>query len=243
MSVLKQAVLAAVGYIAIMAVGMFTAWQVFGFDYFNPKIVYVLIFFEVVMAAYAILMARRIFGHWHCGFGPIDWRGIWWLVPNFLIIAALILGLFMTGTPANALLSLVIVVTMCLVGFSEELTFRGIALKGGLAGLSTGKAILLSAALFSALHAVNVLAMVPPAGALMQMGLTFLFGLGAACYALRVNSLAPLFVYHALWDMLQFLGGLWGAEFGLLIPIGVAVNALGAAALWWLELRKRKAAG
>lgn len=25
------------------------------------------------------IMARRIFGHWHCGFGPIDWRGMWWM--------------------------------------------------------------------------------------------------------------------------------------------------------------------
>ena len=61
---LKQSILAAVGYIAIMAVGMFTAGHVFSMHYPEPNMVYVLVFFEAVMSVYAIVMARRIFGHW-----------------------------------------------------------------------------------------------------------------------------------------------------------------------------------
>jgi uncharacterized protein len=61
-----------------------------------------------------------------------------------------------------------------------------------------------------------------------------------ACCALRVNSLVPLIIFHALWDMVQFLGGLWGSDFGLLVLIGVVVNAIGGAALWWLVLRRGK---
>ena len=86
---LRRAALAAVGYIAIMAVGMFTAGHLFGTVYGMPEMVYVLVFFEAVMSIYAVVMARRIFGHWHCGFGPIDWRGMWWLLPNFVLMAVL----------------------------------------------------------------------------------------------------------------------------------------------------------
>ena len=46
-------------------------------------------------------------------------------------------------------------------------------------------------------------------------------------------------MFHALWDMVQFLGGLWSADFGLLIPLGILVNVIAGAALWWRVLRKR----
>ena len=236
---LKPAVLAAIGYIAIMAVGMFTAGHIFGITYGEPRMVYVLVGFELVMSLFAIVMARRIFGHWHCGFGPIDWRGMWWLVPNFLIMAALFAALG-SGTIMVSGLVLTVIVTMILVGFSEELMFRGIVLKGALSEVSVPKAILISAALFSSLHAVNVLAFVPLDGMVQQLVLTFVFGLAMACFALRVNSLVPLMVFHALWDMVQFLGGIYGADFGYLILIGVVANAVLGAALWWFVLRRRK---
>jgi membrane protease YdiL (CAAX protease family) len=238
---LRSAVLAAVGYIAIMAVGMFTSGHVFGITYGDPTMVYVLIGFEVILSLYAVVMARRLFRHWHCGFSPIDWSGMWWLVPNFLIMAALFAVVLSSGSVELSGLALLIIVTMILVGFSEELMFRGVVLRGGLCEVSTGQAILISAVLFSLLHSVNVLAFVPLDGMLQQLVLTFVFGLAMACYALRVNSLIPLIVFHALWDMVQFLGELYQAEFGPLITIGIVVNAVVAAALWWLVLRKRPA--
>ena len=237
---LRQAVLAAIGYIAIMALGMFTTGHVFGITYGDPEMVYVLVFFEVAMSIYAVVMARRIFGHWHCGFGPIDWRGMWWLAPSFLVIAVLFAAALFTGTVSVSFLVLTVIVTMILVGFSEELMFRGIVLKGALREVSVLKAIVISSALFSALHAVNVLAFVPLDGMVQQLVLTFIFGLAMACFALRVNSLVPLMVFHALWDLVQFLGEIWTSGFGLLVFIGVVVNAVMGAALWWFVLRKRK---
>jgi membrane protease YdiL (CAAX protease family) len=115
--------------------------------------------------------------------------------------------------------------------------FRGVAFRGALNEVSPGKAIVISSVLFSLLHSVNVLAFVPLDGMVEQLGLTFVFGLAMACYALRVNSLIPLMVFHALWDTVQFLGGLYGADFGPLIWIGIVVNAVVAAVLWWFVLR------
>lgn len=237
---LWPAVWAALGYIAIMGAGMFTAGHLFGYPYGSVEMVHVLVGFEVVMSLFALVMARRIFGHWHCGFGAIDWRGLAWMAPSFAVLAALAVALFATGTASLSGPALVIIVTMILVGFSEELMFRGIALKGALSALSTTRAILLSAVLFAALHSVNVLALMPAEDMVMQLGLTFIFGLSMACFALRVNSLLPLILFHALWDMLQFLGGIWGADFGHLILIGIIVNTVMGAGLWWFVLRKRK---
>jgi uncharacterized protein len=49
----------------------------------------------------------------------------------------------------------------------------------------------------------------------------------------------PVITFHALWDMVQFLGGLWGETFGLLITLGIVVNEIAGGALWWRVLRKR----
>lgn len=237
--ILRRAVLAAVGYIAIMAVGMFTTGHLFGITYGDPKMVYVLVFFEVALSIYAVVMARRILGPWHCGLAPIDWRGLVWMLPSFLVIAALFVQLVRTGDVVLSGLALLVIVTTILVGFSEELMFRGVVLGAGLGATGTGKAIVISAVLFSLLHSVNVLAFVPLDGMLQQLFLTFIFGLAMACYALRVNSLVPLIVFHALWDMVQFLAGIYQAQFGALVMIGVVVNAVVAAALWWRVLRRR----
>ena len=237
--ILKRAVAAALGYIAIMAVGMFTTGHVFGYEYGTTEMVLVLAPFEVVLSLYAIVMARRLFGGWACGFRPLDTRGLAWMVPSFAVIAALFVALFATGTPTVSLVALVLVATNLLIGFSEELMFRGVALRGALSALSTGKAILLSSVLFALLHAVNVLALMPVEAMVQQLGLTFVFGFAMACFALRANSLLPVIAFHILWDMVQFLGGLWQADFGNLVIIGIIVSPVVAAGLWWFVLRKR----
>jgi len=241
--IMRRAVLAAVGYIAIMAVGMFTTGHVFGITYGDPAMVQVLVFFEAVMSIYAVVVARRIFGAWDCGFGPVDWGGVLWLVPNFALMAVLFGVALRGGAVGFSGLVVLVIVTMILVGFSEELMFRGIVLRGGLRAMGTGKAILVSAVMFSLLHSVNVLAFLPVGDMLLQLALTFVFGLAMACYGLRANSLVPLIVFHALWDMVQFLGGIFQADFGPLIDVGIVVNAVVAAALWGIVLRKRAPGG
>ena len=44
-------------------------------------------------------------------------------------------------------------------------------------------------------------------------------------------------LFHMLWDMVQFLGGLWQADFGNLVVIGIIVSPVVAAGLWWVVLR------
>ena len=47
-------------------------------------------------------------------------------------------------------------------------------------------------------------------------------------------------MFHALWEMVPFLGGVWEADFGQLILIGIIVNTVMGAGLWWLVVRKWK---
>ena len=91
-----------------------------------------------------------------------------------------------------------------LVGVGEELMFRYI-LFGGLLraqGQSFRNAVLFSAALFSLLHSVNILAGMPLQQMLIQMGTTFLAGLFFALMYDYTKSIFLMIVFHGLWDYL-----------------------------------------
>lgn len=40
-------------------------------------------------------------------------------------------------------------------------------------------------------------------------------------------------MFPALWEMVQVFGGLWQADFGLLVAIGIILNTVMGAGLWW----------
>ena len=71
---------------------------------------------------------------------------------SLAVLAALFAVVLSSGSVELSGLALLIIVTMILVGFSEELMFRGVAFRGALNEVSPGKAILISSALFSLLH-------------------------------------------------------------------------------------------
>lgn len=235
-NVRRQAILAAFGYMAIMALGMAVMHLGFGYRYGQPVMMRVLIWFEIALCLYAFGMARRMFGDWRCGFDGVAWRGIGWMAPHFAVIAVMVAMLVQLWWPDDSGLLALVVVTTLLVGFSEELMFRGIVLRGALTAGGAKRAVLTSAALFALLHGVNVLGGAPVVAVIAQVGLTFVFGFGLACIALRINALWPLMLFHALWDMLLFMGTLFQVEFGIVVYLGIAANALVGVALWMLGL-------
>ncbi len=44
----------------------------------------------------------------------------------------------------------------------------------------------------------------------------------------------------ALWDIVPFPGGLWQADFGQLILIGIMINSVIGAGHWWFVVRRGK---
>ena len=237
-SVRRQAIFAALGYMAIMALGMVVMRFVFGYHYGQPEMMRVLIWFEIALSLFAFFTARRIFGDWRCGFDAMDWRGIGWMLPHFAVVGVMAVMLAQLWWPDDSGLAPLVVATTLLVGFSEELMFRGIVLRGALTAGGRGRAIVTSAGMFALLHSVNVLGGVLVLAVVTQVGLTFVFGFGLACIALRINALWPLMLFHALWDMLLFLGTLYQVEFGVVVFVGIVANALVGVALWFFVLRR-----
>ena len=90
-----------------------------------------------------------------------------------------------------------LVVMELVVGFSEELVFRGFILRALLPSGMT-RAVLVSAALFGLVHLGNIVYGASVAVTLFQVVGVFAFGVGMAAVVLRTGALWPVMLIHAL---------------------------------------------
>jgi len=236
-------------YIALMALGMTAMHHGFGLRYDQPEMTQVLVFVEVGLAGWAWWAARRQPWWPRPVTGRPSARGLAWFAPVGLAVLAAF-GAFAAEVvraaprlaPEQWRLLAVVGTTTALVGFSEELMFRGVLLRGLGRGGGLFRAMALSAAGFSLLHAVNVLGGAPPAGVAVQLAVTFLVGLCWAPLAVRLGALWPLMVIHWLWDFtlvgLPVLAVAPPVAAALMTPVAL----LSLPPLWWSLRGERGAA-
>jgi len=135
------------------------------------------------------------------------WRSLWllWLPLLILLVStesshghALRAGSVAAGAAA-----------VLLVGYTEELWFRGVLL-GAILPRSPRAAVLVSAAVFSLVHIANAREYSVRAVIGQMLG-AFAIGLAFGAARVRVGSILPLIVLHAAFD-LPFVLGFRGAE-------------------------------
>lgn len=119
-----------------------------------------------------------------------------------------------------------------LVGFSEELMFRGVLFHGVQAELGSIRAVVITALLFGSVHALNGFITGDRTRAVEQAGMTVLFGFWIGAVRLYMSTLYPLMIIHWLWDLGLFVAApaekpppaeMARAGKALLIPPGVAI--------------------
>lgn len=208
----KISLMGAIIYTAIIGVGMFISFHIRGISYESPKIMDTLWVVEVILALWVIFLTVKYFSWKEVGFVKLDKKQTAWLLPSFIIlIVMLVAGFYAFCTralsPEKIEQAGLIAFTTFFVGFSEELMYRGILLNTFLKTHRPTKAILISAAAFSFLHTVNMLGGLAFHFMLMQLLLTFLFGLFAALIFMRIRNIIPLILFHWLWDFAVISNG------------------------------------
>jgi hypothetical protein len=136
------------------------------------------------------------------------WRLAW--LPMVYIGCGLAVATFLGLPPATVLL--LILLNTLLVGFSEELMFRGVLLQAFRHATSIWMAVLLTSVAFGAVHSLNVFVTGDLRAALIQSSAAFLSGLVFIALRLRTGSLWPPIIVHALWDFATFTLGAAGHE-------------------------------
>lgn len=124
-------------------------------------------------------------------------------VPWVYILAALGVAAA-AGFPAGPTVFFILVNTL-LVGFSEELMFRGVLLQAFRHILPIWPAVLLTSVGFGAIHSLNVFTTGDLTQALVQSCAAFLSGLIFVALRLRTGSLWPSIIVHASWDFATFM--------------------------------------
>jgi membrane protease YdiL (CAAX protease family) len=176
---------------------------------------------------------------------PGTLRALWFPVLYVLVFLSLAMSL---GLPTVRVLGLVAANTL-VVGLSEEVMFRGLLYPALRRRLRIWPAILLTSALFGAVHVLNVVTTGALAASALQAVAAAMSGLVFLALRLRTGSLWPAILYHAAWDFGTFVmviaatgsGGGGAPPTGpavMLVPLAIVVpNALYA--LWLLRAAAR----
>jgi uncharacterized protein len=129
----------------------------------------------------------------------------WLLVVPILVFIATLLGIDY-GNLGNmgAAMILWLAIGTALVGFSEEITYRGLALVGFRRGYGEVRVWIFTALLFGLLHGVNLV--LGQGAVLTARQILFAFVLGSIFYAIRriTGTIVVVMVIHALWDFGSF---------------------------------------
>ncbi len=87
-----------------------------------------------------------------------------------------------------------------MVGFSEEVMFRGFLLSALRGVMGVWPAVILSSVLFGAVHVTNGFITGAWGPAVVQASMAAMSGLAFAALRVRTGSLWPGIVLHGLWD-------------------------------------------
>jgi uncharacterized protein len=154
----------------------------------------------------AVILTRL---HWwrRVGFTALrDWRAPHLVIPLVLVLALPIAGLSERRLMATTGLVLALQIGFMLIDiFMEEVTYRGVILEA-LSGFGMGPRVLLSAVLFGLSHLDNLF--IPNAdelGVAYQIFEAALVGVLFAAVRLRMNTIWPVMVVHATYDLMLIL--------------------------------------
>jgi uncharacterized protein len=135
---------------------------------------------------------------------PRGWWTVLWL-PALYLGGLGTLGL-LTGKLEPLAVTMVLINT-AMVGFSEELAFRGVLWGAARKALSFWTGFLLVSLAFGSVHVFNALLTGELAAAGVQALNAFMSGAAYLAIRIRTRSIIPIMVIHALWDFAVFLVG------------------------------------
>lgn len=220
---------------------MFWTFHIDGRVYGSPEMVRTLWWVEIL---FALLAAGVVFAwaNWKAiGFGRLSKLHLLWLVVPTIALTMcwvdLIPSLQNFSKEMWKLFGLMTFTTF-LVGFSEEIVFRGFVLRSFLTRYPTWLSMFLSALAFSIFHLVNLLAGFSMTGVLVQLVVTFLTGLFYAPLALKLRSLCPLIVLHWQWNLVVMTGELSAIDLPSL-DIFLVAQLAAIVPLWFITLRDK----
>lgn len=197
---------------------------------------------QFVIACLFLIVAAVVLRWGDMGFGPpqptrsilLGWMHVA-AITGFLVLAVT------AGLPSGMVITFLLANTL-MVGFSEEVMFRGFVLSAFRGVMGVWPAVLLSSVIFGGVHVLNGFITGAWGPAVFQAVMATLSGIGFAALRVRTGSLWPGIVLHGLWDAGLFLmtqsmapeSALAGNVMVALMPV-LLVLVITVYALWLLR--------
>lgn len=163
---------------------------------------------------------------------PTQLREVWWAAPLWLAPAmiATISGFHLKPGLLVALVALSIV-----VGFNEEIWFRGLAM-AAIRRLGAKPAVVGSAIVFGLMHLANALAGAPGLALVLQLGFAIVVGIVLAEVLVITRSLWIPIAWHCVYDVVSFHEGGSLSARALVAASLVTLILAGYAVVLWRRL-------
>jgi len=161
---------------------------------------------------------------------PQPWRSLWLLwLPGLYLLALGATGI-VQGHLQPAAVAMVLVNT-AMVGFSEELAFRGVLWGAVRRAMPFWPGFFLVSMAFGSVHVFNAILTGELAAAGVQALNAFMSGCAYLAIRIRTRSILPIMIVHAAWDFVVFLVGSGadhaaapGADTGLQFVFGILLT-------------------
>ncbi|KQZ09188.1 hypothetical protein ASD23_12950 [Agromyces sp. Root1464] len=191
---------------------------------------------SLIVGTVLLAITTSLLGWWRpVLFDAARSRHRWPLIAPFAMAVLLVVNLAVTDWAAYDAAFFGASIVLLLVGFTEELTTRGLLLVGLRSRLSEPWVWFLTTLAFALMHYVNVLTGQDFLPTTLQVGYAFLGG--TIFYILRrtTGSLVWAMVLHGFWDFSTFSSGYGETSplVGLTATLYGVVGLFALVAVWW----------
>ena len=205
----------------------------------RPKLLTVFVGLALSVILLGFIRKNRLWDY----LGLCRFRGSWQHFLFFIPLAVMTSVNLWNGLQLNYDIStsLLTVLSMCFVGFLEEVIFRGLLFKG-MCKSSVKAAVIVSSLTFGAGHIVNLFLGAPLTDTLLQLVYASAIGFCYTAIFLEGGSILPCIISHALFNSLSTFATEPSAAMNLTMALAQTLMGVGYG-LWLLRRRSKSTEG
>jgi membrane protease YdiL (CAAX protease family) len=164
--------------------------------------------FSLIATSVALIVATTLLRWWKSVLRDERRCGGWLIAVPIVILVAILAGIDYSHLgDIDSELLLTIAVGTILVGFSEELMYRGLFIVGARGSMGEQGVWLWSSVACVLLHSINALLGQDIGPTIVQVAVTFVVGSGMYVARRSTGLIIVPMVLHTLWDFSAFTGG------------------------------------
>lgn len=257
MSKKKAGILALIGYLGTMGIGILIGnvvsnilgENVLGTMNMNGNNIIYKLIIQIPPTVFILYFIKKYYPWEDLSFPSKDLKKFIWFVP-YLIVLVFMVGKFITELSKHVstydssiyLLVIIIFIGTAMAGFCEEVIFRGIILNSFKSEKSYLLAMIISSLGFSIVHITTIVMGNSLLEALATVFYSSLLGFAFVGLAMKMKNIWPLIIFHSIWNFILIASQSLQLEVSMAAGICNVMNIFMAIILWIVVIvdQKRK---